>query len=114
MTEPSDKELAEFVAKLLKISNTIHPPVKSKYFEFDPDFKWQDIAEQIIFHDRLMSPYYRHLIEEEMASREWYWHVNNSPSGIRCHMNKGYDERFMGQDKNKTRAVALAAWRALK
>jgi len=111
----SDKELSEFIAGFLNLPQTHRT-----------DFMWildlsplssLHIDTESMFRGEAVSAIIRHLIEEEMVARGYAIGFQKSSRDEEC-LADFYNPTIEGalghgqcEDKNKTRAIALAAWR---
>ena len=113
MKTPTDPILASFVALLCKI-DSYH---KADGIEYTMPIIQGPVkfSANAMFENKQIAPIIRHLIEEEMERREYKWEAAHL---IRRHyigkfVKRGDDMRSHDfvDDKSKTRAVALAAYR---
>ena len=110
---PADPVLASFVALLCKISsyakaNGIEYSLASHFSGAPFTFSAEEI-----FSNKIVAPIIRHLIEEEMERRGHCWIEGKHPLGkYSCNfIDVSPEEKDSAKDDNKTRAVALAAYR---
>ena len=125
MKSPTDPELATFVAELLKADKDglVRFEYIEKYARFGDPVECSyafTVNELSCFHSELHSPIIRHLIEEEMEKRGYDCEVAIYTGSL---PEKKYDAFFcktigpknyqsaLVDNENKTRAVALAAYR---
>ena len=119
MKTPTNPELAAFIAGLLKME-----PCNSDgfmgYYEMEKGHTIAVATEDVFNpqdkHSEMISAFIRHLIEEEMERRDYWWksEKREDGSGYEYDLFKDWEdveEDNKATDKNKTRAVALAAYR---
>lgn len=126
MKPPTDQELTSFVAELLKVE--IYHCGSSLFYRL-PEIAegWEDNQHYVIpselqrlYFDSDYAPIIRHLIEEEMERRGYWWEQNwtynteTKETYHHCDFYKVFSDIAEGRNDNKTRAVALAAYRALE
>lgn len=121
MTPPSDNQLSEFVARLLKWREWTEAQMGYDSFE-GPEPFGEILIHKLpeLFFESEQSPIIRDLIEEELGSMDIYVSLSNTfsedgkPNGYTSLVRPwGRNTSARANDTNKTRAVALAAWNAL-